>query len=114
LVANKLGYSGVGVGIALFAVFGFHPGVYMGGVLGINMANLLFGMEIVPTPLHRIFAGAGMFMGVVINALLFAASGFYAGWFTGLVYDASVKRLKESGHNALRTENQERREASED
>lgn len=93
--SNKLSYIGAGTGIALFAVFGLMPGAYIGGILGVNTANTLFGMGGgAPSLFHRVLTAAGMLTGVMVAGLMFVVAGACLGWLTGLVIDVAVKPKK--------------------
>ena len=43
---KKLAYMGAGCGVVLFAVFGLLPGSFLGGVMGLNIAGILFGTPV--------------------------------------------------------------------
>ncbi len=43
---KKLAYMGAGCGVVLFAVFGLLPGSFLGGVMGLNIAGIMFGTPV--------------------------------------------------------------------
>jgi hypothetical protein len=90
--SNKLSYIGAGTGIALFAIFGLMPGAYIGGILGVNTANTLFGLNTVPSLFHRILTAMGMLTGVMVAGLMFVVGGACLGWLVGVALDAVAKK----------------------
>ncbi|MEJ2183210.1 MAG: hypothetical protein P8Y66_06780 [Nitrospirota bacterium] len=97
-LATRMGFIGAGVGLALFAVFGLLPGAFLGGVLGLNMANLIFGAGAVPSLLPRILIVIGMLTGVMVAGLVFLAAGGALGWLVGLATE-SVKAARARAHD---------------
>jgi hypothetical protein len=91
-LSHKLNNIGAGMGIALFAVFGLMPGAYLGGILGVNTANTLFGFDAAPSLFHRILAAGGMLAGVMVAGLIFVAVGACLGWLVGLAIDTVFHR----------------------
>jgi hypothetical protein len=71
------------------------PGAYMGGILGLNMAYTIFGMDVGPSLVHRILTAVGMLTGVMVAGLMFVVSGACLGWLAGLVAE-TVKRKREA------------------
>jgi len=100
-IANKLSFIGAGTGLALFAVFGLLPGAFLGGVLGLNMANFIFGPAVSPTLIPRIIIVIGMLTGVMVTGLMFTASGASLGWLIGLLWDSATKTGKEPASEEL-------------
>jgi hypothetical protein len=94
-LAQRLGYVGAGTGLALFAIFGLMPGAYLGGLLGLNMANSLFGMDMLPTLLHRVLTALGMLAGVIMAGFMFTVGGACLGWLAGLGIEAVGRLGKE-------------------
>lgn len=87
-ISNRLSYLGAGIGLALFAVFGLLKGLFIGGVLGLNIAGTIFGIPIEPSVFPRIVVAIGMFTGVMVTGLTFMVGGATLGWLTGTVIDA--------------------------
>lgn len=94
-LSNRLGFIGAGAGLALFAIFGLMPGAFLGGMLGLNMANNVFGMPALPTLMPRMFVVVGMLTGVMVTGLIFVISGASLGWLIGLAVDSMSRRAKE-------------------
>lgn len=90
-LSNKFSYIGAGTGLALFAIFGLMQGAYLGGILGLNMANTLFGIDVAPSVIHRILTAIGMLTGVMVAGLMFVVSGACLGWLVGLLIGSFIK-----------------------
>jgi hypothetical protein len=102
--SNKLSYIGAGTGIALFAIFGLMPGAYIGGILGVNTANTLFGFDATPSLFHRLLTAMGMLTGVMVAGLMFVVGGACLGWLVGLIVDATTKTKEEPSPEMVRTD----------
>ncbi len=96
-IANKAALVGAGVGVALFALFGLLPGSFLGGVMGLNIAGLLFGHPVSSAVLPRLIVALGMLLGVMVAGAVFVVAGSAAGWLVGLAVEAlrPVKLPKE-------------------
>ena len=86
--AKKGLYIGVGAGLVLFALVGFLPGSFIGGVVGLNVAGSIFGLPVTASVLPRIIVGASMVLGVMFAGVVFVAGGAMAGWLTGNALEA--------------------------
>lgn len=95
-ITNRLSYLGGGVGVALFAIFGLLPGSFLGGVLGLNVAGVLFGSPVMPSMLSRIIVAAGMLTGVMVTGLIFVTAGATLGWIAGTVIEVVTKTGREA------------------
>src|SRR5512147_970621 len=74
--AKKLTYIGAGCGVVLFAVFGLLPGSFLGGVMGLNIAGMLFGLPLA-------------------SGIMFITASSLAGWIVGTVVDAITAEKKD-------------------
>jgi len=87
-MAKKMAYIGAGAGLVLFAVLGFLPGSFLGGVVGLNIAGSLFGMPVSSALLPRLIVGMSMLLGVLVSGIIFVAGATVSGWLIGYVIDA--------------------------
>ncbi|MEJ2183874.1 MAG: hypothetical protein P8Y66_10200 [Nitrospirota bacterium] len=89
--SKKLSVLGAGTGLTLFVIFGLVPGAFLGGVLGLNIGNFLFGGPLMPTIVSRILVAGGMLVGVFLAGLIFTAGGTSLGWLVGVAIDQARK-----------------------
>jgi len=87
-MARKGLYTGAGAGLVLFAIVGLLPGSFIGGMIGINIAGIFFGLPLEPTVLSRMIVGASMVLGVFMAGVVFVVGGASLGWFAGSAVDA--------------------------
>jgi len=87
--AKKGVYIGAGAGLVLFAIIGLLPGSFIGGVIGLNIAGLLFGTPLGSELLPRIVVGLFMVLGVLIAGVVFVAGTSLSGWLIGYMIDAA-------------------------
>ena len=85
---KKLAYMGAGCGVVLFAVFGLLPGSFLGGVMGLNIAGILFGTPVGAGLLPRMIVAASMAAGVMVSGLMSIMATTTLGWLSGTVADA--------------------------
>lgn len=85
---------GAGVGIALFAVFGLQPGAFIGGLLGLNLANAVEGVEVTPSILARGTVSLGMLLGALGTGLIFTVANAALGWAAGRVCTAALRAFR--------------------
>jgi len=85
---KKLAYMGAGCGVVLFAVFGLLPGSFLGGVMGLNIAGILFGTPVGAGLAPRMIVAASMAAGVMVSGLMFIMASTTLGWLSGTVADA--------------------------
>ena len=95
---KKLAYMGAGCGMVLFAVFGLLPGSFLGGVMGLNIAGILFGTPVGAGLVPRMIVAASMVVGVMVSGMMFIMASTTLGWVLGTIVDA-VK----TGHKELAT-----------
>ena len=87
-MAKRMAYIGAGAGLVLFAVIGLLPGSFIGGVIGLNIAGSLFGMQVSSSLLPRLIVGLSMLMGVMVSGIIFITGSTVAGWLIGYVIDS--------------------------
>jgi len=92
---KKLAYMGAGCGVVLFAVFGLLPGSFLGGVMGLNLAGIVFGTPVGPGLLPRMIVAASMVIGVMVSGTMFIMASTTLGWLAGTVVDAIKSEKKE-------------------
>lgn len=86
-LANKMGLMGAGVGIALYAIMGLMPGVFVGGVVGLQLAGLLLGMPVEATVIARIIVAVSMLGGALISGLMFILGSASVAWLVGFAIE---------------------------
>lgn len=93
-------YIGIGAGLVLFAVIGLLPGSFLGGVIGLNIAGMIFGTPVTGAIIPRLIVGIFMLLGVMVSGLVFVVGCGTLGWLIGTIVDhVRAERVKE----ALRT-----------
>lgn len=92
---KKLAYMGAGCGVVLFAVFGLLPGSFLGGVMGLNIAGIMFGTPVGAGLLPRMIVAASMVVGVMVSGMMFIMASTTLGWLIGTVADAIKAGKKE-------------------
>ena len=85
---KKLAYMGAGCGLVLFAVFGLLPGSFLGGVMGLNIAGIMFGTPVGAGLVPRMIVAASMVVGVMVSGMMFIMASTTLGWLIGTVVDA--------------------------
>lgn len=95
-------YVGTGAGIILFALLGVLPGSFIGGVIGMKMAEMMFGMPMAGELLPRLMVAVSMIMGVMAAAVVFIMGTGVLGWTVGFVADA-IKQSRTAGVLAQET-----------
>lgn len=85
--ARKAVYVGAGAGLVLFAIIGFLPGSFIGGVIGLNIAGGIFGLPLSSALLPRLIVGVSMLLGVFVSALIFISGTSIAAWLVGTAID---------------------------
>ncbi len=91
---KRLAYMAAGCGVILFAVFGFFPGSYLGGVMGLNVAGILLGLPVSSDILSRWVVAASMAMGVMVSGIMFITAVSVAGWLISTALYALTGRRK--------------------
>jgi len=100
-LAKKCALIGAGMGLVLYAVFGFLQGALLGGTAGILAANWIFG----PGTLYimggelitRMMVGAAMLTGVVVSLVIFVTLSSTAGYIFGNVLGLMIGAESEEG-----------------
>ena len=92
---KKLSYMGAGCGVVLFAVFGLLPGSFLGGVMGLNIAGIMFGTPVGAGLVPRMIVAASMVVGVMVSGMMFIMASTTLGWLIGTVTDALKAEKKE-------------------
>jgi hypothetical protein len=94
-IARKGLYVGTGAGIVLFALAGLLPGSLIGGVIGLQVSESIFGGPMGSALMPRMILAVSMIMGVVASALVCILGTGMLGWSLGFVVDA-LKRHEET------------------
>lgn len=89
-IANRLSYLGAGVGLALFAVFGLLYGSLIGGVIGLNIVNAVFGEPLGSALIPRIMVALGMLTGILSACTIFVVGSGALGWVIGYLVDPAT------------------------
>ncbi|GAB4417096.1 MAG: hypothetical protein OHK0032_13100 [Thermodesulfovibrionales bacterium] len=87
-MASKGLYIGTGAGIILFVLVGLFSGSVIGGVIGLKIANWIFGGPVSAEILPRIIVAVSMMIGVLVSAIVFVLGTGIAGWTLGFIVDA--------------------------
>jgi hypothetical protein len=91
-IAKKGLYIGAGAGLVLFAIIGLLPGSFIGGVIGLNVAGILFGYPVGPQIAARLIVAASMLCGILVSGIVFTAGLSFVGWAIGSVIDALMAK----------------------
>jgi hypothetical protein len=86
-IANRLSYIGAGIGLTLFAIFGLLYGSFLGGVIGLNIVNLLSGAPLASSIIARVIVALGMITGILLSCAIFVVGCGAVGWLIGTVID---------------------------
>ncbi|MBI4684541.1 MAG: hypothetical protein HY755_05025 [Nitrospirae bacterium] len=87
-MAKKGLYLGTGAGIILFVLVGLFSGSVIGGIIGLKIANGIFGGPVSAAILPRIIVAVSMIMGIIVSAMVFVLGTGIAGWTLGFIADA--------------------------
>lgn len=85
---QNLTYTGAGVGIVLFALFGILPGSFLGGVVGLNIAGALMGTPVDAGVVQRIITAVAMLAGVLTSGLMYITASSSVGWVLGAALES--------------------------
>ena len=96
---QNLTYTGAGIGIVLFALFGLLPGSFLGGVVGLNIAGAIMGTPVDAGVVQRIITAVSMLAGVLTSGLMIITASATAGWLVG----AALEGVGLSRHEASPT-----------
>jgi len=99
--AKNLAYIGAGIGLALFALFGFLYGSLIGGVFGLQISGFMFGSPVEPNILQRMIVAISMLGGILLAAVICVLGSATVGYLIGLLIDPATweKKVLE-GHEA--------------
>lgn len=86
-----------GAGIALFVIFGILPGIYMGGITGLKMADILFGASANLDLFRGLLTTSGMMVGITAGATVYAMAGSILRWLINALL-SSHRAGKNGGH----------------
>ena len=92
-LANKGLYIGTGAGLVLFTLIGLLPGSLIGGVIGLKLSALLFGVPFVSEILPRIILALSMLTGVMASATVFVVGSGFAGYSIGYLLEGKKKEV---------------------
>ena len=81
--ARKAAYIGAAAGFVIFATIGLLPGSFIGGAVGLNIAESLFGSPLASEVIPRAIVSLSMVLGVLVSALGIITASAVAGWFVG-------------------------------
>jgi len=70
-------------GVGVFAIVGFLPSAFVGGMLGLKAATYLFGAPLGTAVPPRLVTGLFMLLGVSVAGTVFTVSGGTIGWLAG-------------------------------
>lgn len=87
-------YTGTAAGLMLYAVFGLLPGLFLGGVMGMNLATALLGTPVFTSYLARLIVGGSMVAGIMITCVIYVVGMTSLGWLIGRSADALAERGK--------------------
>jgi hypothetical protein len=82
---RQCAYLGTGVGLALFVVYGFLPGMMLGGSAAVSLGGMLFGLPLEAGIVSRILVLAGMLAGVLMLGILIMSATTAIGWIVGII-----------------------------
>ncbi len=98
--AKKGLYIGAGAGLVLFAIIGFLPGSFVGGVIGLKIAGTILGSPVEASLLPRFIVGASMLLGILVSGLILIIGTSLLGWAAGYVLDAAGYKKTEGSEVA--------------
>lgn len=87
-------YAGAIIGIISFALIGLLPSSFIGGVLGLKIANHIFGLPLGMAIMPRAIVGITMVLGVLVTGVIFVVGLSFMGWLCG--YLIEVIKAKKS------------------
>jgi hypothetical protein len=91
-IAKKGLYVGAGAGLVLFAVMGLLPGSLLGGVVGLNIAGIIFGYPVGTQIAARAIVAASMLFGILVSGIVFTAGLSFLGWAIGSLIEALIAK----------------------
>jgi len=91
-IAKKGLYIGAGAGLVLFAIIGLLPGSFIGGVVGLNIAGIIFGYPVGPQIAARVIVAASMLFGILVSGIVFTAGLSFVGWAIGYAIESLMAK----------------------
>jgi hypothetical protein len=91
-IAKKGLYIGAGAGLVLFAIIGLLPGSFIGGVVGLNIAGIIFGYPVGPQIAARVIVAASMLFGILVSGIVFTAGLSFVGWAIGYAIESLMSK----------------------
>jgi|SRR5208337_1932990 len=92
-MAKKGLYIGTGMGLVLLVLVGVLPGSFVGGYVGLKIAEGMFGPIVAGAIMPRLIVAFSMIAGVLMTAVVFVVGLGVLGWAAGFIADA-VKASK--------------------
>ncbi len=92
-MTKKSVYVGAGAGLFVFALAGLLPSSFIGGVLGLQVAQHLLGTAGALSIVPRAVVGVSMLLGVTVTGLVFVGSASVLGWLCGQIGFVAKSRL---------------------
>jgi hypothetical protein len=86
---------GAGVGVVLFAVFGLLTSFFIGGVMGVNLAEKFLGYPLTSAVIGRLIISASIGVSVTVAAIMSIGLSSLAGWLIGAIVETVKGEEKE-------------------
>jgi hypothetical protein len=86
---------GGGVGVVLFAVFGLLTSFFIGGVMGVNLAEKFLGYPLTSAVIGRLIISASIGVSVTVAAIMSIGLSSLAGWLIGTIVETVKGEEKE-------------------
>jgi len=87
-MAKKGLYIGTGMGLVLFVLVGLLPGIFIGGMGGLKIGEILFGTVAAGAIMPRLIVAFSMILGLLMTAVVFIVGCGVLGWTVGFISDA--------------------------
>ena len=87
-MAKKGLYIGTGMGLILFVLVGLLPGIFIGGMGGLKIGEILFGTVSAGAIMPRLIVAFSMIAGLLMSAVVFIVGSGVLGWTLGFIADA--------------------------
>ena len=87
-LSKKASYIGAGAGLVLFAAFGLLPGSFLGGVMGLSIAQSVFGSPLTSGIIGRMVVAGSMLLGITVSGIICVTGTSTLGWLLGTAADA--------------------------
>jgi len=86
-----------GAGMAFFVIFGIVPGIFVGGMTGLRIADLLFGASANIEIFRSLLTAGGMLVGITFGATVYALAGGILRWLMDAI--VSSRRAGKDGNH---------------